>query len=267
MRILFDGYGSQIEVQMKTSDRLQAFLDAINAVDGWNYGISSGALSTDALEGYDVLVLTTRMWQGFTTDELSAIITFVQTDGNGLWCMANHAPFNNKMQNGQSQLNNNHVRYTSAVASTFFSSYEAAAYSAKTGDTSVPLTGSNLGSQEIISGNNNWPLYGSNTSSKIKTVVTRSFFGIYPNHFGHTIAALAGLDNVINYQDNAPITSGVLWAIALDGDHVTGTGRVVICADSGWIANTQSRHPGPGEFQNGDNPQFALNTLSWLAQL
>lgn len=259
MKILFDRYGAQIE--SPCPDRLTAFFDAICAVDDWSYDIARGALSRETLQGYDVLVLTTRKTLGFTVDELNAIISFVQTDGNGLWCMANHAAFNS------TQLNNNQVRYTGAVASTFFSSYEAAAYQATTPDTPVCLKGPNLGTQEIIVGNSNWPLYGSNSSSAISQVVTRSFCGIYPNHFGDTIAALAGLDNVVNHQDDAPITPGVLWAIALDGSDVTRSGRVVICADSGWIANTQSTRPGPGEFQNGDNPQFALNTLSWLAQL
>ncbi len=42
---------------------------------------------------------------------------------------------------------------------------------AMTQNTAVDLTGSNLGSQEIIAGNSNWPLFGTNSSSAISTVV------------------------------------------------------------------------------------------------
>ncbi len=83
MKILFDRYGAQIQAQLSSGNRLTAFFDAITSVDGWSYAIASGALSTDALKGYDVLVLTTRMTQGFTLDELKAMVAHAEgTDGD-----------------------------------------------------------------------------------------------------------------------------------------------------------------------------------------
>lgn len=260
MKILFDKYGAQIVAQEKSKTRLTMLFSAITDA-GWNFDIAPGALTAKLLENYDVLVLTTRMDIAYPAETIEAIYNFVQKQGGGLWCMGNHAPFNS------TQLNNNHLRYVSAISSTFFTGYQPAAYSATSANTPVPLEGDNLGAHEIITGNSNWPLYNDNKTSAIKKVVTRSFCGIYPNAFFDKISGLDGLSNVENTQDKLPVTKGVLWALASKEGKLTGYGRVVIGADSGFIANIDSVFPGPGEFSNGDNPQFCLNTLAWLARL
>ena len=258
MNILFDRHGAQFEAHLENGNRLTALLSTITD-SGWPRKIADGDLSTEALEGCDVLVLTTRFGRGFDPAELDAIIEFVH-GGGGLWCMANHAA------PSVDRLADNYIRYTSSVASTFFTSYEATAYMSRIRGAPVSLTGSNLTDHPIIRGQPNWPLVQGRISAMVETVVTRSFCGVYPNDFSHSIALLRDLDNVENCQTGKPVTSDVVWALSLEGDQVTGNGRVVVCADSGWLGNTESTWPGAGMFQMGDNPQFALNTLSWLGK-
>jgi hypothetical protein len=261
MKILFDRYGAQVQATLGPSpDRLDPLFDAITRA-GWTSEIASGELLPPDLAPYDVLVLTTRMKQGFSDAELAAISGFVQS-GRGLWSMANHAGFSIA-----SQTEKDFLKYNSAVASMFFTSLEAAAYSIPGPAIPVPLSGSNLTDHPIISGNPGWPIYSPGGNSRISTVVTRSFCGVYQNYFSDAIATLADLDNVINTQTDQAVTEGVVWALALEKSQVTGPGRVVICGDSGWLGSENSKSPGPGEFEKPDNPQFALNTLAWLGGL
>ncbi len=259
MNILFDRYGTQVEAELEKGDRLTALFSTISD-SGWTCEIADGDLSPAGLAGCQALVLTTRISRGFTSAELDAIIEFVH-GGGGLWCMANHAA------PSVGRLADNYVRYTGSVASTFFTSYEATAYMSTTPGAPVSLTGSNLTDHPIIRGRPDWPLAQEHDSSLVETVVTRSFCGVYPNDFSHSIVLMENLDDVVNCQTRKPVTAGVVWALSLEGEQVTGKGRVVVCADSGWLGNTESTWPGPGMFQMGDNPQFTLNTLSWLGMV
>lgn len=256
MNILFDRYGAQVQAQLQSHDRLTGLFTTIESA-GYSYSIADGELSSSVLDGVDVLVLTTRMTRAYSTTELSAITDFV-TNGGGLWCMANHAGFSLNM------IDDNFVRYVSAVSSTYWTAYEAAAYSKTSRPTEVPLTGDNLADHPTIVGNDGWPLAPDSTSVTVTEVVTRSFCGVYPNAFSDPVCNLENLDGVVNTQNNTPVTPGVVWAVALNNSSLTGSGRVIVCADSGWLGNTDSTRPGPGEFQNGDNPQYALNTITWL---
>ncbi len=97
--------------------------------------------------------------------------------------------------------------------------------------------------------------------------------GINLQCYGDVAASMKGWLKIFNkqaennFQDRTPVTPGVVWAASLEQADVTGNGRVVIGADAGWLGNTDSDWPGPGQFQNGDNPQYALNTLAWLGRL
>ncbi|WP_298513309.1 hypothetical protein [uncultured Kordia sp.] len=258
MKILFDRYGQQIQVQINQGNRLTGMFETLTEAN-YAYDIAQGALSDATLNGYDVLILTNRMDDPFEKAELEAITNFV-TNGGGLWCMANHSGFN------LGNINNNHVRYTGSVCSTFWSAYEAAAYSSTDRqDNEVPLTGTNLSNHPTIIGAKGWPIVKGGTTTVVSSIVTRSFCAVYPNAFSTSIAALEGLKYVVNTQSSKPITNGVLWSIGLSDPKSVGKGRVVICGDSGWLGNTDSDWPGPGEYQNGDNAQYMLNTVTWLS--
>ncbi|MDG1331733.1 MAG: hypothetical protein P8P74_05345 [Crocinitomicaceae bacterium] len=261
MKILFDRYGQQVQTQLDTDDRLNGLFETLTNA-GFDYDISWGELTTEMLDDYDVLVLTNRMNDPFLQSELAAITQYV-SGGGGLWCMANHAAF------GDDNLNNNHVRYTGSVCSTYWSAYEAAAYSKSSSaeNSAVTLSDSNLSDHPTITGESNWPITEGFRSQLVESIVTRSFCAVYPNSFSETVASLRGLGNVENIQNGEPVTDGVVWNIALSEVAPVGRGRVVIGGDAGWLGDTTSTVPGPGEFQNGGNPQYALNSLSWLGQL
>ena len=153
------------------------------------------------------------------------------------------------------------------MASTFLTGYQPAAYqNSSSGSAEVPLTGGNLADHPIILGEAAWPIASGSSGVQVTEVVTRSFCGVYPNSFTSTVVGLQDLDDVVNAQDGGPVTGGVAWALALDGG-AAGSGRVVIGADAGFLGNDDSTWPGRGEFQNGDNAQYALNSLAWLGQL
>lgn len=253
--IYFDQKGEQIEAQEQSGDRLTGLFAAIESA-GWSYSI--GPLDSIP-SSTRVVVLTTRVSEPYSSDDIQNLIDFVQA-GGGLWCMANHAAFDS------SELSNNHVRYDSAVASTFFTSFEAAAYQANSSGVAITLSGANLGSGAIITGKDSWPLAPGSTSQTVSSVVTRSFSAIYPSAFAEMVCGLSGLPQVVNQQDQEPITSGVSWCVSIEGGPAD-QGRVLIGADAGWLGNTTSSSPGIGEYQNGDNQQFSLNALAWLAQL
>ena len=129
----------------------------------------------------------------------------------------------------------------------------------------VPLSGDNLEDHPIITGSDSWPALADGGSSRVSSVVTRSFSALYPNSFARAVVNLRGQPDIINTQDLSGVTSGVLFQMAIEGGPAMD-GRVVLCGDSGWIGDTDSARPGPGEIQNGDNAQFALNTLAWLGR-
>ncbi len=62
------------------------------------------------------------------------------------------------------------------------------------------------------------------------------------------------------------IRQTVGWAATMQGSRFVGTGRIIFCGDSGWIADVSGASD-TGMFQNGDNDQFAANCLAWLAGL
>ena len=268
MNILFDYWGAQEQAQLglqpNDPSRLGPLYDQITAA-GWTYNTGPETVDSSSLDGVDVFVLTSRWAQPWMLSELKALSAFV-LNGGGVWNMANHAPFNAFPPPGDLD---NYVRYPSAIASTFFTSFEAAAYQIPNPQhlpTGIPvnLTGSNLGDHPIINGQSGWPIATNSSSVVVSEVVTRSFCGIYPNDFGSTVCGLSGLSTVLNLQNNSAITDGVLWAMAVEGQNVTGSGRVLVMGDSGWLASVNSGSPGPGEYENGDNEQFSLNCLAWL---
>jgi len=257
MKILFDQAGQQVHVHLHGAPtRLTPLFSAIEAV-GWQHSIAT-PLTADSLKDRDVLVLTNRVATAYTTSELGAIVDFVRA-GGGLWCMANHAAW------GAVDQGNNHVRYDSAVSTTFYTSFEATAYTAPQG-ADVILEQANLPSHRITRGRPGWPaLSGSNT--EIKRIATRSFCAVHANSFAQPVALLNDVGPVQNTQNGRPPGRTVAWAVALKDAEATGSGRALFCGDAGWLGNEATNMPGRGQFQVADNAQFAINCLAWLARL
>ena len=262
IKILFDELGQQVMAHENQGDRLTGFYSIIDR-QGWRREV--GTITAANLAGVNVLVLTNRMNECYSTHEIRAIVNFVH-DGGGLWCMSNHGAFNGTSVSNQL---NNHVRFDSAIATTFFTDFKSAAYqSTDPNEVFVTLEGDNLKDHPILNGGPpSWPSLRPDGNREIHKVVTRSFCGIYANSLSTTLVGLGDLGHVKNTQTGKGVGSKVVWAVALDDENVTGQGRVVICADAGWLGDVESNIPGPGAFQKPYNPQFALNTLSWLSKL
>jgi hypothetical protein len=255
LRILFDRYGEQVQVHLSQGGRLAglfAFLDTA----GWHKEIAEGPLTLPELARHNVLALTNRTSVPYTRHELEAIVQFVR-DGGGLLCMANQAAESARTVEDQM---NNHVPYDSAVASTFFVSFQAAAYRSVLPKGPVILTGPNLGNHPIIRGDTGWPIANGKNKTTIEAVASERFCGIFPDTCSKVIVSLRDLgDSVRDLQDNRPVRDGVVWAVALDSGHVTAGGRVVICADASWVGQVTTG--------TGDNAQLAANILAWLGKV
>lgn len=262
VKIVFDELGQQVSTHETEGNRLTGLYRVIER-QGWQREV--GEVTAARLADANVLVLTNRVEAGYTGREIKDIVKFVR-GGGGLWCLANHAAF--KADSTARQLNN-HVRFDSAITTTFLTDLQAAAYqSTNRSDMFVTLEGDNLKDHPILGGGPaTWPSVTPGGDREVQQVVTRSFCGVYTDPRSTTLVGLDGLDEVKNLQTDKAVGRRVVWAVALDGENVTGEGRAVICADAGWLADVDSTTIGSGAFQKPSNPQFALNTLSWLAQL
>ena len=90
-----------------------------------------------------------------------------------------------------------------------------------------------------------------------KTIVTNNCTSIFASGRGHVLVALPPEMRDLR---NGSIPTGRLSAHALDGD-LTGGGRLVTVADSGFIGNEETDRPGPGLIWHGDNALFIKNVI------
>ena len=55
-----------------------------------------------------------------------------------------------------------------------------------------------------------------------------------------------------------------LFAAAAEGSLGSGSGRVVVVADSGFVGEDDTGQPGPGLIGRDDNRTFLSNIIEWL---
>ena len=260
MRVLIDSLGLQARIHSQDGHRLATFLLELERIPDCAVRFSTPApLSGELLGEVDVLVITTRKVADnpYTEVELAAIPAFVRS-GGGLLLMANHGDIPGKPYPNMT-LND------AVLARSFGIEIENTFFAAPEWQTPVEIAGADLcPAHPIIS--------RSQTGRPVRSLVTRNCSSLRPGEDGIPLAALPG--TLRDYR-NGNTPQGRYFAVAADRGRLTGAGRVVVTADSGFIgsqtgaqpgfiAADATTRPGFGLIEAGDNRRFILNALFWI---
>ena len=259
IRVGIDQHGLQAWAERERGGRLTGPDGLFTVLEAAGFTcVMLDTLEADRLVGIDVIAMTTRV-SPCTADEVRALGAAVRA-GAGLWLCSNHGPFSFDAPE------NNLVRYDQAVANSFFVTLLTCVIEAREKDADgrrplveLPLAG------VLAAGNPAWPVVAWRTGSQVSTAMTSNGCGILPAVWQQVVAPFDD-PSLRNRLDRADPPPGLAWAVTVEGPAV-GAGRVVVCADSGWLGNVSSTFPGPGLFQRCDNAQLALNTVSWLGRV
>ena len=262
MRVLIDSLGLQARIHHQEGIRLNTFLLEVRQLPGCVVRFSPPApLSPELLEDHDVLVITTRKKQDdpYTQAELEAIPGFVQR-GGGLLLMTNHGdipgkPYSNMTLNDALLAS----KFGIEIENSFFASHEW--------KKPVEFSSADLWREHPI-------ISGAQTGQPVRSLVMSTCSSLQAGEGGFPLAFLP--ERMCDYR-NGSTPKDRYFAMAADRGRLTGKGRVVVTADSGFIgskADTQpgliaadaTTHPGFGWIEAGDNLRFILNTLLWLGE-
>ena len=106
---------------------------------------------------------------------------------------------------------------------------------------------------------------GQRDEGRIQELVTNTTCSITSEH-GSPIAFLP--DTMRNRGKHEAASAPLMYAHCLDPTtfgHTALRGRVVTIADSGFIGNPDTTHPGPGLIAEGDNRLFIERVVRWFA--
>ncbi|MCB9677638.1 MAG: hypothetical protein H6737_21210 [Alphaproteobacteria bacterium] len=246
--VLFDALCLQAMAEQQTGERMSGPGGLFDVLERAGHTVRLGGLAD--LGDAQVLVLTTRHQVPYTLDEALAISAWVHA-GGGLFCLSNHGLARAGM------VAHNATVFDQTIASCFGTAFEPSWNRVK------PTALMTLGVVGPLAGREGWPVAGDRTSSRVDRVTCNNCCGIFPSAVARVAVPLdaPGLRAALV---DAPTTPGLAWASTIEGGPAE-SGRVVLCADSGWLGNTTSRDPGPGLFQLEDNAQLALNAVTWLS--
>ncbi len=242
--ILCDRWGLQAAAKLETPGRLSGEGSLVDWLQRLGATVRFGDLN--AFEDVDVAVLTTRTNRPYDLAELDALTAFVH-GGGGLLCCSNHG------SSARLDPRFNATRFDLAVASTFFALFEPLRYRHKP---AKPFVGRVVGP---LRGQPGWPGPSNGVAS---TIQCNNSCAVLPGPCFQPSVALEGEGLSSSLFGTTP-SGEALWSGTLSGGPA-GEGRVVLCADSGWLANTTSMAPGPGQFQLADNTQYLINAVRWL---
>lgn len=247
-RVLFDEHGLQAAAERESGTRLSGDRSLLAVLEGAGCSVRFGPI-TD-LSAADVVVLTTRHLVPYTLDELLGLVAWVQA-GGGLFCLSNHGLAR------PDRASHNATVFDGSVASCFGLSLEPSWNRVK------PTALMRLRVQGPLAGQDGWPVVPGRSSTRVEWVTCNNCCGIHPSPVAEIAVPLEAVGLRAALVD-APTTPGLSWMSTVEG-RMAGSGRVVLCADSGWLGNCGSTSPGPGLFQLEDHDQLALNVLSWLS--
>jgi hypothetical protein len=256
MKVLFDILGLQAHSHRFNNNRLGAIVDELKtSTDNFVDFTEQRELKSKDLENCDVLILTTRYRPKeqvkYENDEITTIYDFVD-EGGGLLLMSNH---------GDSHTNPNDTRFFDALLACEFKVLVEKTHFQHPKGILQTLEGDNLDSSHPI-------IQGSPDSSPVESIVTRNCCSLRARNY-HRIASLPReMINVGSFWRNLPAQED-LFALSLDsssGLSPESKGRVVFMADSGFIGNSETKKPGPGLSNEGDNLKFVMNAINWLGR-
>jgi len=240
MNVLFDSAGLQTSVHRGTHPRIQLpkgrrlkTLEIILRDIDCDVTFTPGAdaiITPDILASYNVFAITTRMPRLSPPQktELQAIEEYVKLGGS-LLVMSNHP-----WPGMPSPIPDHNI------AALFDIDLEGPVY---------PIHGGRQGFTEI------------RRNEMIDHPITRELSEPIIFNNGIRIRAKDSNQVIVRLPGEDPPLNGFTVAIDAVGN---GDGRVVIVADSGFVADDDTTNPGPGLVNRGGNKQFVQNIFEWL---
>jgi len=219
---------SQEKVDQAKGRRLEAFIAVMKSC-GYSPEPSKGdpdELRLPMLQNYQCLVLTSRINQ-FSQHELNDIPAFV-SQGGSLLIMSNHPPFE---------------AMDDVLARKLGFSYKSLSYPWHKGMGGVTTIKDDCLKEHPA------------TKGLKKGIVFNNSCIISLKDKGFsTLALLPGESSPEN-----------IFAVAKDNLFGKKSGRVVAVADSGFVGESSTLFPGPGQWKMGDNAKFITQIFQWLA--
>lgn len=242
MIITLDGPTLQVHAHFEAKENpekrlLTFFEDLGRACPGATIEIARSGPTAKTLDKADVYVIPTRL-DPWRPGDISAIAEFVR-QGGGLWMLSNHHPYHAP---------------DDALAKVFDIVFEPTFYHRKGRVTEI--SGDLLFDHPVLG--------GSDGTEPVATLVTNTTCSLRSPRAAPVAALSPAMADRLTGE--SPPT-GALYALALDEQHhpdLTGKGRVLAVADSGFLGRGDTAYPGPGQIEQGDNRAFIRNAVRWL---
>ncbi|MHC5039546.1 MAG: hypothetical protein ACYTHM_19765 [Planctomycetota bacterium] len=218
--------------------RLNVFLEILqSAATRTTVQWTPGALEQKQLEDVDVLIIPTRMGP-IDAAEIRILETFVR-DGGGLFLLSNHHPLH---------------ECDALIARAFGIRLEGTFFR-------TPGSPTRIARDDFLEMDR---LQGEGERERFHGLVTNTTCSLWCDDG----APLARLPETMREKTTDEPPDGALFALAFDGRSGAWPGRkgrLLVLADSGLLGDRESRIPGPGLIEEGDNRTFLRNAVQWLA--
>lgn len=251
MKVLIDSCGLQARCHAQDGIRLASFLEQLERIPACRSAFSPvGELSARLLSEQDVLVISTRKEFPYSSDEMAAIADFIR-QGGGLLLMTNHGDIPNRYPIDL-------TRHDAVLARAFGVSIETTFFAHPDSHTRVELGGSALLADHPV-------IVGAVGDAPVRSIAISNCCSLSSRH-GDPLIRLSG--GIIDHRNGYP-AQGRCFAVALDAFSPANSlarGRVVVCADSGFIGTPGTTFPGPGLIGHCDNGRFVMNAVRWLGR-
>jgi hypothetical protein len=232
----FDAFGQQRVLNPAYQKRLARFLELLH-----DHEVIIGEISKKSLSKVSCLVILSRI-RNFTSDEMDAVLEFIQDSKHSLLVMSNHNPF---------ELKDNEL--TSRLGVTLLGGYWS-------GERGVYTTiGTDcLVNHEIISGKEGEKPITSivtNTTCRIDSKIGTPFIYLPDSMKGRWSS-----------EGETPISKRV-FGLVIDGQkdsHEIVKGKMIVLADSGFIGDKDSTFPGFGVINHADNELLVRRLFDYL---
>jgi hypothetical protein len=250
MRVLIDRKGLQARCHLTDKLRLGVFLTELLSASYLVAFSSDPTFTAHELGEYDVLIITTRPFQGqgYTQEEIRDILDFVR-NGGGLLLMSNHAGRSDRHRNDQR-------KHDAKLASRFGVTLEETFFEHSLQGELTRISGSALSVEHPI-------VAGASGELPVRSIITNTCCSIVCDE-GERLVLLSS-EMVDRRGGRSP--EGRSFALALDkhsGLNSKDKGRVVVIADSGFVGTDLTTRPGPGLIGHGHNLRFIMNAVRWL---
>lgn len=239
-KFFFTPFGQQVVPNPAFKKRLNKFFEILEDInsDGKNK-IIIDEITEENLKKSDCVIILTRS-EVFTENQINLILDFINRKGKSLLLMSNHNPF---------ELFDNDL--TRKLGVTLIGGYLTPGKFTKI-------------KEDCIS--NNLIIRGKGEEKRISRIVTNTTCRIISD-IGKPFIFLPDTMKGAWSSEKEELLKNKVFGLVIDGEFEKNEfikGRVVILADSGYIGDKDSKFPGFGLIEKGDNTLLLQRILQYL---